>query len=468
MILNSDTVETQSEVKLPPHDLDSEEAVLGSLLIDPEAIFKIAASLRPEDFYREKNRWTYESCVSLYERKEAINQITVAHDLARRQRLEVVGGAAYMSHLVSQVPTSVHIEYYANIVRRLATMRRLITASSQIAAIGYEAPPDIDNALDKAEGILFHLRHGQSSRDFAHISEVLDRYFEESSLVQAGDGFLPRVPTGFIDLDKIIGGMQRSDMIVLAARPSLGKTSLALNIAHNAAMKDKARIAIFSLEMSKMELAYRFLSSESGIDIQRLRLDQLSERQRGDIVDAIGRLSEAPIYVDDSPFLRDADMRSKARRLHSEKGIDLIIVDYMQLMHSGRYTDNRVQEMSDISHSIKELARELDVPVLAVSQLSRGVEQRHPPTPMLSDLRESGSIEQDADIVLFIYREDMTCKEEEWESKHPDKSYPKGIAEIMIAKHRNGPLGRAHLFFREQVARFENLEKTESKKPSLL
>lgn len=464
----SEGIETPTDVKLPPHDLDAEEAVLGSLLIDPEAIFKVVSVLKAEDFYREKNRWTYDSCMSLYERKEAINQITVAHDLARQGKLEAVGGAAYMSHLVTQVPTSVHIEYYANIVGRLSMMRRLIAASTQISAIGYEAPPDVDEALDRAEGTLFRLRYGRTSRDFAHIREVLDRYFEESSLAPGREGFLPHVPTGFGDLDKILGGMQRSDMIVLAARPSLGKTSLALNIAHDAATKNSARVALFSLEMSKMELAYRFLAGESGIDTQRIRLDQLSERQRGDIMDAIGRLSEAPIYIDDSPFLRDSDMRSKARRLHSEKGIDLIIVDYLQLMRSSRRTDNRVQEMSDISHSVKELARELDVPVIAVSQLSRAVESRHPHTPMLSDLRESGSIEQDADVVLFIYREDVYYTEEEWERNFPDQRYPKGIAEIIVAKHRNGPVGRAYLYFRDRVARFENLEKADAMKPSLL
>jgi replicative DNA helicase len=257
-------------------------------------------------------------------------------------------------------------------------------------------------------------------------------------------------------------------MVVLASRPSMGKTSLALNIARNAALDHGARVALFSLEMSKMELAYRFLSSESGIDSQKVRLDILSERQREDIMETMGILSEVPLYIDDSPFLRDSDMRSKARRLHSEKGIDLIIVDYIQLMRSSRYTDNRVQEMSDISHCIKELARELDVPILAVSQLSRAVEARHPHTPMLSDLRESGSIEQDADVVFFIYREDVYFTEEDWESKFPDRPYPKGIADIIVAKHRNGPVGRARLFFRERVAKFENLEKVKSERPSLL
>lgn len=463
-----DSVESQPSVKLPPHDLDAEEAVLGSLLIDPEAIFKIVPLLKPEDFYREKNRWTYESCIALYERHEAINQITVASEMARQQKLEAAGGAAYLSHLVYQVPTSVHAEYYANIVHRLSMMRQLISASNKIAAIGYEAPPDVDEALGRAEGILFRLRLGQSQRGFVHISEVLDRYFEESSLAPDREGFLPHVPTGFVDLDRILGGLQRSDMIVLAARPGVGKTSLALNIAHNTAMKYKAHVALFSLEMSKMELAYRFLSAESGVDSQKVRLDQLNQRQREDVMEAMGRLSEAPIYIDDSPFLRDSDMRSKARRLHSEHRVDLIIVDYLQLMRSSRATDNRVQEMSDISHSVKELARELDVPVLAVSQLSRAVESRMPPRPILSDLRESGSIEQDADVVLFIYREDLYYKEEDWERKFPDRPYPKGAAEVIVAKHRNGPVGQINLYFRERVAKFENAEKRESGRPSLL
>jgi len=464
----TDSSETQSNVKLPPHDLDAEEAVLGSLLIDAEAIFKIVPLLKAEDFYREKNRWAYESCLSLYERRDAINQITVAHEMARQQKLEAAGGAAFLSHLVYQVPTSVHAEHYANIVRRLSMMRRLISASNQIAAIGYESPPDTDEALDKAEGILFRLRLGQQQRGFVHIREVLDRYFEESSQEADREGHLAHIPTGFPDLDKLLGGLQRSDMIVLAARPGVGKTSLALNIAHHAALKHKAHIALFSLEMSKMELAYRFLSAESGVDGQKMRLGKFTQREREDLMEATGRLAEAPIYIDDSPFLRDSDMRSKARRLHSESRIDLLIVDYIQLMRSSRATENRVQEMSDISHCIKEVARELDVPVLAVSQLSRAVEARIPHTPQLADLRESGSIEQDADVVLFIYREDVYYKEEDWEKRFPDKPYPKGLAEIMVAKHRNGPQGHVPLFFRDRIAKFENLERRETGKPSLL
>ena len=447
--------------RMPPHDLDAEEALLGSLLIDPEAIFKVVNLLEAGDFYREKNQWTYAACLALYDRNEGLNPITVAQEMARRQRLEAAGGADYLNHLVAQVPTSVHVEYYAGIAHRLGVMRRLIEASAKIAEIGYEAPPEVDSALDRAEGILFGLRHWGSPRDFIHISDVLDRYFEESSFApERRDGYLPHIPTGFRDLDRILGGLQRSDMIILAARPTLGKTSLALNVARNAAVEYGARVGIFSLEMSKMELAYRFLSSESGVDTQRVRLDQLSPDQRDQLVEVIGTLSEAPIYIDDSAFLRDSDMRSKARRLHSEKGLDLIIVDYLQLMRPGKPTDNPVAAMSEISRSIKELARELDVPVLAVSQLSRKVEERTPHTPLLSDLRESGSLEQDADVVIFIYREDMYTKEEDWERRYPDKPYPKGIAEIIVAKHRNGPTGRLNLLFREKMAKFEKLSRS--------
>jgi replicative DNA helicase len=270
--MNGESNELQSNVKMPPHDLDAEEAVLGSLLIDPEAIFKIVTILRPEDFYREKNRWTYECCLALSERHEALNQITVANELSRQQKLEATGGAAYLSHLVYQVPTSVHAEYYANIVHRLAVMRRLISASNQIASIGYESPPDADDALDRAEAVLFRLRQGQTQRGFVHISEVLDRYFEESSLSPEHPGYLPHVPTGFNDLDKILGGLQRSDMIVMAGRPGMGKTSLALSIALQAARRHHKRIAIFSLEMSDEQLVQRLVSAETGIDSQRLRL----------------------------------------------------------------------------------------------------------------------------------------------------------------------------------------------------
>ena len=444
--------------KLPPHDIEAEEAVIGSLLVDGEAIHKIATFLKPGDFYREKNLWVYEACFSLYERNEAIDQVTVAHELGWRGRLEAVGGAAYLSHLVSVVPTSVHIEHYAQTVHRLSLMRGLISASSQIAAIGYEAGPDIDAALGRAEDVLFRLRRGESRRDFLHIRQILDRYFEESeAALPTMEGRV--VATGFPALDEILGGLQRSDMIVLAARPSLGKSSLALTIARNAAVEQKAHVAIFSLEMAREQLVQRLLASESGVDTRRLRLGQQTEAEEERVMNASGVLSEAPIFVDDSPILRMVEMRSKARRLHFERGIDLVIVDYMQLIR-GDGRESRVQEVSEISRSLKELARELDVPLIAVSQLSRAPEWRASHRPQLFDLRESGSIEQDADVVIFIYRDDMHYSKEEWLRLHPDKEaneYPKGIAEIIVAKHRNGPVGTVSLRFRERMVKFEDL-----------
>jgi len=442
--------------KLPPHDIEAEEAVVGSLLVDGDAIYKIASFLTPEEFYREKNLWVYEACFSLYERNEPIDQVTVAHELGRQGRLEAVGGAAYLSHLVSIVPTSVHVEHYGQTVHRLGVMRRLINAASQIAAIGYEAGPDLDESLGRAENILFRLRHVQSRRDFIHIRRLLDRYIEESEVtshLEAGAA----VHIGFPALDDFLGGLQRSDMIVLAARPSLGKTSLALNIARNAAIKQKAHVAIFSLEMAWEQVVQRLLSSESGVDTKRLRLGQYTEAEEERIMEATGVLSEAPIHIDDSPALRIVEMRSKARRLHFEQGIDLVIVDYMQLIR-GDGRDSRVQEIGEISRSLKELARELDVPVIAVSQLSRASEWRASHRPQLSDLRESGAIEQDADVVLFIYRDDLYITKDDWERLHPDAPYPKGIAEIMIAKHRNGPTGTVSLRFRDTTAKFESLD----------
>jgi len=445
------------EEKLPPHDIEAEEAVLGSLLVDGEAIHKIAVFLKPGDFYREKNLWVYEACFSLYERNEAIDQVTVAHEMGRLGRLEAVGGAAYLSHLVSIVPTSVHVEHYANTVHRLSMMRGLIGASSQIAAIGYEAGPDTDASLGRAEDILFRIRHSESRRDFLHIRQVLDRYFEEAepALPSMEDRV---VRTGFPALDEILGGLQRSDMIVLAARPSLGKSSLALTIARNAALEQGAHVAIFSLEMAREQLVWRLLAGESGVDSRRLRLGGQTEDEERRIMEATGALSEAAIFIDDSPMLRMVEMRSKARRLDNERGIDLVIVDYMQLIR-GDGRESRVQEVSEVSRSLKELARELDVPLIAVSQLSRAPEWRASHRPQLFDLRESGSIEQDADVVVFIYREDMyyTTKEA-WERDHPEQPYPKGIAEIMVAKHRNGPTGTVNLRFRDRTVKFESME----------
>ena len=443
-----------STERLPPHDIEAEEAVVGSLLIDGDAIYKIATFLKPEDFYREKNRWVYAACFDLYERNEAIDQVTVAHELGWRERLEAVGGAAYLSHLVSNVATSVHIEYYAQIVHRMSVMRHIVVAAGQIEEIGYEAGPDVDDALGRAEDILFRLRRDKRPWDFVPIRELLDRYFEESE-IRSFEGEV--INTGFAVLDDILGGLRRSDMVVLAARPGAGKTSLVLGIARNAAVQQKARVAIFSVEMAREQLVQRLLSSEAGVDSKQLRLGQQTEAEERRIMEATGVLSEAPIYIDDSPVLRVVEMKSKARRLHYEQGIDLIIVDYLQLVR-GDGREGRVQEVTEISRSFKELARELNIPLIAVSQLSRAPEGRASHRPLLSDLRESGAIEQDADVVVFIYREDMNISEEEWKKYHIDEPFPRGVADIIVAKQRNGPIGEGKMRFLAKTVKFADYE----------
>ena len=445
--------------KLPPHNVEAEEAVLGSLLVDPDSITETAIFLKPEAFYREKNLWVYEACLALYDRTEAINQITVAQELANQGRLEAAGGTGFLSLLVERLPTSLHIEHYARIVHRLSVMRRLISAAGQIAAIGYEAEADLDSAMNKAEDALFRVRRGENPRDFVPIRRLLEQYWEERELGGAGleeAGGIQHVDTGFPALDELLGGMQRSDMIILAARPSLGKSSLALGIARNAALEQGAQVAVFSLEMSKEQLVQRLLSMEAEVDSKRVRLKQYTPLQEKRVMDATGKLSGLHIYIDDSPASRVVEMRSKARRLQQDRGIDLIIVDYLQLIRGDGRSENKVQEISDISRSLKALAREMNCPVLAVSQLSRAVEQRPSHVPMLSDLRESGSIEQDADVVMFIYRDDVYIKKEDWDRINPERPYPEGIANIIVAKHRNGPQGQRNLRFRQEVTRFEN------------
>lgn len=447
--------------RLPPHDVDAEEAVIGSILIDSESLTNVTSFLRPTDFYGEKNRWCYQACFALFERGEAINQVTVAHELSLQDRLEPVGGTAYLSHLVLIVPTSVHIEYYARIVQRTSVMRQIIRAGGDIASIGYEGGPDSDSALSKAEDVIFGIRSGRDSRDFTHIREIFDTYMEQSASIRGLDARnLAPVVTGFPDIDKLLGGgLQRSDLVILAARPSLGKSTLAFNIARHAAQQGSI-VGVFSLEMSSEQIGLRLLSSEAHVDNFRLRVGLLSESEESSLLDAIGALSDLPLYVDDTPIQGIVEMRGKARRLQAERGLDMLIVDYLQLISgSGRgRIDNRVQEMGEISRSLKGLARDLDIPILACSQLSRAVEQRPNHRPMLSDLRESGSIEQDADIVAFIYREDVYTSREDWDKKNPTEPYPQNVAEIIVSKHRNGPLGTVSLYFRSDLVRFEGLE----------
>ena len=458
-----------NDVKLPPTDNDAEEAVIGSLLIDGTSIFQIADFLKASDFYFESNRLCYEAAIGLYQRDEAINNVTMAQELSRQSKLDAVGGAARLSYLISVPATSLDIEHYARIVYRLSIMRQLINAGQQISAIGYEAAPDVEEGLAKAEGVLFRLRRGGGSNDLTHIREVLDKYFEVTPPSEDRAERLTFIPSGFAGLDEMLNGLQRSDLVIIAGRPSMGKTSLALNIARNAAVEHRATVALFSLEMSRDSLVTRLVSSESGINARRIRFgEHKTEDEERKVMEATGVLSEAPIYIDDTPMIRMAEMRSKALRLNYERGIDLVILDYLQLMQgesSGR-GENRVQEISLISRSLKALAREIDAPVVAVSQLSRAVEWRASHEPQLSDLRESGSIEQDADVVLFIYRDEYYYKsEEEWIAAHPDREYPREEADVIIAKHRNGPTGRIKLRFRHTLAKFESLGSVE---PTLL
>lgn len=445
--------------KLPPHDVEAEEAVIGSLLIDGDTINRVAGVIKPEDFFRERNRWCFDACMALYQRGDAINQVAVAHELNVHDRLDGVGGPAYLSHLVAVVPTPIHAEHYARIVNRSATMRRLIQAAGDIATIGYAGSSDVDAAIAQAEDLIYRIRSGHAVRDFVTIREVLDQYLEESIALGGPleQGLAP-IPSGFTDLDRLLGGLQRGDLLVLASRPGLGKSTLAMNIARNAAEQGSV-VAVFSLEMSREQLALRLLSSEAEVDSHRLRLGLYTTREGDRIMSGIGALSDLAVYIDDTPLQTVLDMRSKVRRLFTDRGADLIIVDYLQLIRGASdRTENRVLELGEITRSLKGIARELNAPVIALSQLSRYVERRPDHRPQLSDLRESGSIEQDADVVAFIHREDRYQTPEEWARAHNDQPYPENIAELVVAKHRHGPLDTVSLYFRGNLARFENLD----------
>jgi len=436
--------------KLLPQNTEAESGVLGSIIIDPEAIVQVADFLLPEDFYRDAHRTIYETILQLYEQHEPADFITICDELAGKNKLEEIGGPAYITSLINQVPTSGNVEYYGRIVERTAILRRLIHAAGQIAAVAYEES-DADVALDKAEQLIFGITQRHARADFSPMRDLLADYMTKLDQLHERRGTIVGVPTGFTDLDRLTGGLQRSDLVILAARPAVGKTSLALSLAHNAAVKHKQSIAVFSLEMSKEQLVQRLLSMDAGIDQQRLRTGWIEDDEWERIVYAMGTLAEANIWIDDTAGISTMEMRSKARRLQSEQGVDMIIVDYLQLMQSsagGKRNENRVQEISEISRNLKGLARELNVPVMALAQLSRAVESRTSKVPQLSDLRESGSIEQDADVVMFIYREDVY---------NPDTER-KNIADIIVAKHRNGPVGEVSLFFQASQTRFCDLE----------
>lgn len=447
-----------AEERVPPQNIEAEQSLLGCLLIDQDAIVRIADRLRSEDFYRDAHQKIYEVIVELFERHDPIDLLALGNRLEEKGLLQRVGGRAYLVELSNTEPTSANILHYAEIVQKKATLRRLLMTANEIARMGYNEEEDIDITLDHAERVLFQVSEKYNKNTFISIRSVLNEAFDRIDELHRERGKLRGIPSGFTELDNLLAGFQKSDLIVLAARPSCGKTSLALDIARHIGVKTKIPVGFFSLEMSKEQLVDRMICAQAGVDLWKLRTGRLSERDDDfpRIGHALGELSEAPIYIDDSGQLNVMQLRTKARRLKTEYGLGIIMVDYLQLME-GRNTknsDNRVQEVSEISRGLKQIAKELNVPVFALAQLSRAVEQTKPAIPHLSHLRDSGSIEQDADIVLFIYRK-ATDRNYQIEDIPPEE---RNVAEIHIAKHRNGPTGKVRLFFEATRASFQNLE----------
>jgi replicative DNA helicase len=432
--------------KLAPQAVEAEQSVLGSILIDADAILRVAEFLKPGDFYRAQHGDIYEAMLALHGQREPIDLVTLADELERRGRLEPSGGAGYLADLMNAVPTAVHVEHYGRIVERKAVLRNIISAAGRIAAVGYEEANDAEAAIDRAEGILFEVSQHRTAGGFESLSVLLGQAYDRLEYLHEHRGQILGIPSGLSQLDALLGGFQPSDLIVVAARPSVGKTSLALNIAQHAAVREGKKVAVFSLEMSREQLALRLLSAESGINPRPLQTGFVDETDWSKIARVMNDMASAPMWIDDSPALSVMELRTKARRLEAEqRGIDMVIVDYLQLMQASTPSrdGNRVQEVSEISRGLKQLARELKVPVIALSQLSRSVEQRTSAEPRLSDLRESGSIEQDSDVVIFLYRE---------AEQNPDSEVE--LLKAKVAKHRNGPIGEVPLQFRKANTRF--------------
>jgi len=437
--------------RLPPQSLEAEQSVLGAILIDREAIVEVAEFLKPQDFYRQSHGSIFRAMLGLYEKSEPLDLVTVAEALERENDLDGSGGRAYLSTLSSQTPTAIHAVQYARIVERKAILRNLIGAAGKIAGIGYEDPAEIQEAIDRAESELFQVSNRRLTSGFSHLKDLLVDAYDRLDFLHSHRGELSGVPTGFIELDALTAGFQKSDLIIVAARPSVGKTSFALNVAEHAAVDQKKTVGVFSLEMSREQLVVRMMSSVANIDSARMRDGFLTEVDFARIAPALSRLSEAPMYIDDTASISTMELRTKARRLQAEHGLDLVIVDYLQLMQAATASRdaNRVQEVSEISRGLKALARELAVPVVALSQLSRQPEMRNENEPRLSDLRESGAIEQDADVVIFLWRPN---KEQGGEDSESDAETIK----IKVAKHRNGPTGDLQLRFLKTRTRFVN------------
>jgi len=434
--------------KVPPQNLEAEASLLGSILLDSESLINIADIVSAEDFYDERHGHTYAAIMQLYDRHRPIDVLTVSNRLKEESLLKEAGGSAYLTELVNGVPTAAHAQHYAEIVAHKATLRRLINAAEDITKLGYDEAQPMQNVLEQSEQRLFQVSQRSLKQDVISLENLLAESFERLDELHKDKGSIRGVPTGFYDIDNMLAGLQPSDLIILAARPSMGKTSLAMNIAQNIATQQKVPVLFFSLEMSKEQLVDRLLAAEANIDAWALRTGRLHDEDFERLGHAMGSLSEAPIYIDDTPSITGLEMRTKARREHQKHPLGLIVVDYLQLMSGTSGTDNRVQEISEISRSLKAIARELNVPIIALSQLSRSVEQRSPQIPQLSDLRESGSIEQDADVVLFIYREDYYNPETERQN----------LADLFIRKHRNGPTGSVELYFNKDRVQFQSLE----------
>lgn len=435
--------------RIPPQNIEAEQSVLGSMLLDRETIPAVTEILKSEDFYREDHREIFEAILDLFDKAEPIDLITVSEQLKLRGTLDAVGGLEYLTHIATSVPTTANAKYYSRIVEEKSILRNLIKASSEIVNMGYEASEEVSYVLDKAEKSIFDILQKRNLKGFTPIKEVLIETFNRLEELYNNNGIVTGIPTGFTDLDYKLSGLQNSDLILIAARPAMGKTAFALNIAQHAAVHAKVPTAIFSLEMSKEQLVNRILSNEAMIDSHKMRIGKLEDDDWQKIARALGPLSEAPIYIDDTPGTSIMEIRAKCRRLKLEKNLGLVVIDYLQLMQGRGKSENRQQEISEISRSLKILAKELNVPVITLSQLSRGPESRTDHRPMLSDLRESGAIEQDADIVMFLYRDDYY---------NPDTE-KKNIAEVIVAKHRSGSTGTVELVWLGQYTKFANLEK---------
>ena len=442
----------------PPQNTEAEASLLGAILIDADAIVRVADALTAQDFYEEKHRRIYEAIIKLYEKHRPIDALTLSNQLKDDGFIEVVGGATYITEIANYVPTAAHAEHYADIIKQKSMRRRLIKAAQDTVDLGYDESKTIQEVIETAESDLFNVSQQHVKQDIQSIENILADSFERLDELHRNKGKIRGVPTGFKDMDNILAGWQRSDLVILASRPAMGKTAVALNFAHSVAVKAEQPVLLFSLEMSKEQLVDRLLAMESGVDAWNIRTGNLSDADFEKIGDAMGTLSEAPIYIDDTPGITVSEMRTKARREQHKRQLGLIIVDYLQLM-SGRSKyggeGNRVQEISEISRGLKLIARELNVPVIALSQLSRSVESRSPQIPQLADLRESGSIEQDADIVMFLYREDY----------YNNETQRKNITDIIISKHRNGPTGKVELYFDRAKQHFKSLDRRSDHTP---